>query len=123
MTGIPHLPRPRPIAVQLRLAPPNCLDCGETDRTKFYRHPTSKTGVQARCKRCDNAHRYARSICANGPAASTRIPRRELWALRDVAEAARAMVRGGVIFESDKKALRKALERLDATRKESDPHG
>lgn len=38
---------------------PTCLDCGERDRRKFYAHPTSQTGVQSRCKRCDNAKRIA----------------------------------------------------------------
>lgn len=33
---------------------PKCISCGETRREMFYRHPSSKTGVQSRCKRCDN---------------------------------------------------------------------
>lgn len=38
----------------VKLREPKCIACGETRRELFYRHPSSKTGVQSRCKRCDN---------------------------------------------------------------------
>ena len=41
---------------------PQCIDCGETDREKFYAHPTKKTGVQSRCKQCDNKNRVQRCV-------------------------------------------------------------
>lgn len=40
---------------------PRCIDCGETDKAKFYAHPTSRTGCQSRCKACDNKNRMARN--------------------------------------------------------------
>lgn len=62
MTGTPHLPRfgtPR--------KKPRCADCGETDRRKFYAHPTNPTGVQARCKACDNLARVEREQRGRAP--------------------------------------------------------
>ncbi len=38
---------------------PKCADCGETDRRKFYAHPTTASGCQRRCKPCDNTKRMA----------------------------------------------------------------
>lgn len=40
---------------------PKCPDCGETDRLKFYAHPTNPSRCQKRCKVCDNINRVERT--------------------------------------------------------------
>lgn len=63
MTGTPHLPRKR---VGASIYKPKCIDCGETNRAKFYSHPTSRSGCQSRCKPCDNKKRMGNYRRGNG---------------------------------------------------------
>lgn len=89
---------------------PLCVDCGERDRSKFYSHPTHRSGCQARCKRCDNKNRMARNPLILF--AAKRVPRPMFDAMRDVIAAARVTV-------EPHPTLRQALKRLDALEKES----
>lgn len=46
---------------------PTCKDCLTQDRKRFYPHPTTPSGCQARCKECDNASRVERAASKQPP--------------------------------------------------------